>query len=424
MASISSDPGGTRRIQFFNVHGERKAIRLGKVSQRAAEAVRNHVEHLVGSLTTRSAPPAESSAWVASLDDKTHAKLARVGLVAARVKAESVTLGAFLKDYIGSRTDSKASTHLVYGHTRRCLEDYFTVDAPLNSITPVDAERWRAWLQTEQDLSPNTIRRRTGIAKQFCRAAIKRGLLISNPFDGLASSVHANPSRFHFVDRKTIDEVIRACPDVQWRLMVALARYGGLRTPSETLLLRWGDIDWERSRMKVTSPKTAHHPGDECRWLPIFPEVHRHLEEAFAAAPEGCEYIITRYRYAGCNLRTQFKRIIHRAGLKPWGKLWQNLRSSRETELVSEFPVHVVCAWLGNSPAVAAKHYLQVTEDHFRQAAQNPAQQVPETVGSCGKDKGRNRRVSEEKRDSGQCHHDGTWARWDSNPHVLSDKGF
>ena len=37
-------------------------------------------------------------------------------------------------------------------------------------------------------------------------------------------------------------------------------------------------------------------------------------------------------------------------------------------------------AWLGNSVAVAVKHYLQVTEDHFKQATkkatQNPAQRV------------------------------------------------
>jgi hypothetical protein len=29
--------------------------------------------------------------------------------------------------------------------------------------------------------------------------------------------------------------------------------------------------------------------------------------------------------------------------------------------LHEEFPLQVVCAWIGNTPAVAAKHYLQVT---------------------------------------------------------------
>ena len=36
--------------------------------------------------------------------------------------------------------------------------------------------------------------------------------------------------------------------------------------------------------------------------------------------------------------------------------------------------MHVVCGWIGNSPRVAAKHYLQVTEDHYGKAVQNPVQ--------------------------------------------------
>ena len=58
--------------------------------------------------------------------------------------------------------------------------------------------------------------------------------------------------------------------------------------------------------------------------------------------------------------------------VRAWPKLFQNLRSTRETELAEQYPIHVICAWIGNSPAVAAKHYLQVTEDHFKKAVQNP----------------------------------------------------
>ncbi|MEM6260746.1 MAG: integrase, partial [Planctomycetota bacterium] len=66
---------------------------------------------------------------------------------------------------------------------------------------------------------------------------------------------------------------------------------------------------------------------------------------------------------------TQLKRILRKAGLEPWPKLFQNLRSSRETELAERFPLHVVTAWLGNSATVAQKHYLQVTEAHIAEAA-------------------------------------------------------
>lgn len=59
-----------------------------------------------------------------------------------------------------------------------------------------------------------------------------------------------------------------------------------------------------------------------------------------------------------------------------WCKPFQNLRSTLETELLKTFPVHVACAWIGNSPAVAMKHYAQGTDDHFAKAAQNVAQSV------------------------------------------------
>jgi len=70
-------------------------------------------------------------------------------------------------------------------------------------------------------------------------------------------------------------------------------------------------------------------------------------------------------------LRTQLLRIIKRAGVKPWPKLFNNLRSTRETELAEKYPLHVVCAWIGNSQPVAAKHYLQVTDEHFAKAVQD-----------------------------------------------------
>jgi len=51
-----------------------------------------------------------------------------------------------------------------------------------------------------------------------------------------------------------------------------------------------------------------------------------------------------------------------------WPKLFHNLRASRETELAAEHPIHVVCAWIGNSQQIAAKHYLQVTDADFEKA--------------------------------------------------------
>lgn len=115
-------------------------------------------------------------------------------------------------------------------------------------------------------------------------------------------------------------------------------------------------IDWDRGRITVHSPKTEHHEGGATRQIPIFPELREPLESVYFAALETGElpeYVITRYRDRNANLRTQLERIIRRAGLKPWPKLFQNLRSTRETELTEKYPIQVVCEWIGNSAAVA-----------------------------------------------------------------------
>jgi len=67
----------------------------------------------------------------------------------------------------------------------------------------------------------------------------------------------------------------------------------------------------------------------------------------------------------GANLGPQLNRIIESAGIQPWEKPLQNLRSSRRTELQERFPDHVIKHWLRHSSAVAAKHYLQVTPEHW-----------------------------------------------------------
>ncbi len=37
---------------------------------------------------------------------------------------------------------------------------------------------------------------------------------------------------------------------------------------------------------------------------------------------------------------------------------------------MNDFPIQVVCEWIGNSQLVAQKHYLQVTDEHFKKAVQ------------------------------------------------------
>ena len=390
MASISTDAKGNRKIQFINGDGKRKSVYLGKILKADAKEICSKIEAILAALLSRRSLASEVAEWVGNVPDVLADKLAGVGLIAPRAKRQedATKLGEFIDAYLVSRTDIKPRTRINFMQVRRDLVARFGEDKPLRDVTPGDADEWRRWLLSREKnkLGENTIRRHCGRAKQLFRAALRKRLIAENPFaDMKGCAVQANKSREHFVSRDVAAQVIAACPDNEWRLIFVLARFGGLRTPSETLLLRWADVDWERGRLLIRSPKTEHHEGKNSRLVPIFPELRPHLEAAWDQAAEGAEFVVTRYRDCNANLRTQLLRIIDKAGLTSWPKLFQNLRATRETELAETYPLHVVVAWLGNSQLIAAKHYLQVTDSHFQEATQNPTQKGTEMGETDGK---------------------------------------
>ncbi len=386
MASLVAKPGGRWAVQFTLFAGDtrRKTVHLGAMSRPQAMAVQERIEALVQAIRSDSPPDRSTAQWAADLDNAMYAKLARAGLLVPRagMAAEPSTplLGPFLDSYVASRgADTKPSTRIVYGHTRRCLVEFFGATRPLDRIAPGEAEDFRRWLTADpngegggQGLASNTARRRCGIAKQFFRKAVKLRLIVENPFADVGScSIHENRERDYYVTREEAQKVLDACSDAQWRLLFALSRFGGLRCPSEHLSLRWNHVDWERGRLTVTSPKTEHHEGRGSRVVPLFPELRPYLDDVWDQAEKGgSPYVITRYRDTATNLRTQLTKIIRRAGLTPWPKLWQNLRATRATELVAAgWPEHKVCTWLGHTEAVARKHYWQTTDDDYARAA-------------------------------------------------------
>jgi integrase len=98
----------------------------------------------------------------------------------------------------------------------------------------------------------------------------------------------------------------------------------------------------------VPSPKTDRYDGKETRTIPLFPDLRRFLEDAYELATPDQTHVVGGNHLAkvngptgwkSCNLRTAFEKLARRAGLEPWPRLFHNLRSSRETELLEEFPV-------------------------------------------------------------------------------------
>ncbi|MEQ1905598.1 MAG: tyrosine-type recombinase/integrase [Pirellulaceae bacterium] len=378
MASIARDKNGCRRILFVSSDGKRPTIRLGKVSQRTAEGIKYRVEQLLEALNFNRSMEADLVQWIKDLEPTLAKKFARAGLIPNSDAKPVGKLGPFLTDFTQRRIDVKPATKEVWSQVVRNLIEHFGSDRELTAVTEADAEDFKMFL-VSQKLAPTTVSKRLQFARMFFRAAKKRKLIAENPFAEVSAKAVMRQDRQRFITREETDRLMDAC-NPTWRVIVALSRYGGLRCPSEVLSLRWDDIDWAANRIVVRSPKTEHHVGKASRTIPLFKELLPILLEASELAPKGAVYVVDgRHResantaggWRNCNLRTQFERIIRKAGLTPWPRLFHAMRASRETELAKDYPIHVFTAWLGNTPRIALKHYLQVTDADFERAAKN-----------------------------------------------------
>ncbi|HMN41880.1 MAG TPA: tyrosine-type recombinase/integrase [Phycisphaerales bacterium] len=364
MASVIRDPKGLKRVQWCVAGGERRTLRLGSVSVRQAEAVRVRIEQVLAARST-GVMDCEATKWLESLDDDMHGKLSRLGLVPPRER-NVATVGGLLAAYF-ENLNVKPGTRRTYEQTRTSLEAHFGKATALSAVTPLACDQWRQTM-VKAELAPPTIAKRVKTARQIFKQAIRWKLATENPLADVKAGATVNRSRMFFVTREAMDRVLDACPDIEWRLIFAMARYGGVRAPSELLPLTWQDVDFDRGQIRIRSSKTEAYEGKDERLLPMFPELRSLLLEAFAQAEEGAERVITRHLHCGTNLRTRANAIIRRAGLIPWPKTFVNMRSSRATELAERFPQAVLTAWLGHSAEVSVRHYQQVLPEHHARA--------------------------------------------------------
>lgn len=386
MATLSTygKRGDRFRVVFRPAGGGRKTLWLGQVTRKQAENVRRGVDALLAAREAGGSLDRQTLGWLADLSPGLRAKLAAAGLVEEKRR---VTVAELVADFLASRSNVKPGTMVNLRQATDRVVEFLGADKLVEDVNEADAEEFYRGMLTAE-LAEATARRRAGRARELFTFAVRKRYIATNPFMAVKVASGGNKARQVYVSVETIRAVLDACPDAEWRLIVALSRFAGLRCPSEHLVLTWEDVNWERMRFRCDSPKTGP------RVVPIFAELEPFLREAFELAAPGQVHVVTRNRGDGrmgnaltTNWSTQLKRIIKRAGVAPWPKLTHNLRASCQTDLANRFPAHVVCGWLGNSEAVAQKHYLQTTEEHYRSASQiashdSPRQETPQAAGS------------------------------------------
>lgn len=394
MASIAKDSGGKKRILFVAPDGKRKAIRLGKMPLADARKIKHHIESLLAAKVSGRALDNETAAWIRDIPDTMADKLAVARLAPKR---DNTTLGGLIENFLAAKTHFKPSTRSIWGQVTGDLKKHFGEDCRIRTIGQVEAEGFRQWLLTTKKLSSTTISKRLQRSRQLFAHAIRFEWVEKNPFADVKHKSGNPRERQQYITVADTEKMIDAAPNWVWRTIIALSRYGGLRNPSEVLSLPLDNLDWEHGAINVISPKTEGH-GQGSRIIPMFAQLHPYLLEAAEMAREGQTHVIpedlylpaaqTPLGWRNCNLRTTFQKIVLRAGLEPWPRLFHNLRASCESDLAREYPITTVCKWLGNAVAVAVRHYIQVTDEDFQKAAK-PGIKAAQNAAQSGQVRGR-----------------------------------
>ncbi|MDB5325433.1 MAG: integrase family protein, partial [Phycisphaerales bacterium] len=281
MASITKQPNGRREVQFIGPDERRRTIRLGRVEQKVADTFRIQIEAINAAHMTGDSITPFTAQWLRGLSDQFHDRFVRAGLCQPRVVQvnNEVNVQAMLKAFIERRDDVKEVTRAVYRQAEKHLKRLLGGDRPVRSVTAADASDYRRSMR--KDYSEAYTAKMIVQARLFWRDAVDRGLADINVFSKVPTGSQVNAANQRFIERAAIEKVIAVCPDPQWKLLIALSRYAGLRCPSEHLALKWDDIDWTRGRMTVRATKTEHHADKGIRVVPIFSELRRYLQTVF-----------------------------------------------------------------------------------------------------------------------------------------------
>src|SRR6516165_5542826 len=178
MASVVNDPNGRKRILFVDAEENRKAIRLGKIDRKSADAIARHVEALLAAKIGGQPIPRGTAAWLVGIGASLHDRLAAVGLVEP---LHRLTVGEFLSNWLdGKKAMGHKPTSLrAWGQTVAGFVGQFG-PRPLAGLGHADGEAFRTAMQG-RELRATTIHKRLGHARQMLEDAVRLGHVAANP---------------------------------------------------------------------------------------------------------------------------------------------------------------------------------------------------------------------------------------------------
>jgi hypothetical protein len=195
-----------------------------------------------------------------------------------------------------------------------------------------------------------------------------------SPFAKVKGGPTTTPERVYYVSSEEIETAIKACgADVELAGILALARYAGLRIPSEIKDLRFTDFEDSCFSNGTGIFRVPVSGKTGTRRVPLFNELIPHLKAIQEKSKPEQEFVFEKYRSCK-NIGTLIKKKMQKAGLKVWEKFFINQRSSCQTDKERlGWSRSVMDAVFGNSEAIRIQHYIQPLpdEDYAKLGQQN-----------------------------------------------------
>jgi integrase len=358
---------GIWEIQFHDEFGRKKTITLSgrKFTAKVAGELREVVATLIYEKINEVAiPHRKTKEWVTKAPLEIREKLARFGWCQVLSKH---TAKEMWDTFLDKRTFKCESTRRGYLQVRERFFQFpsFKPNELLATLTQDRMRQWKEFLLDCGRFVPATVAGTLDKAKAVFNWAVEQKWITESPLEGVGSGSYRNTEQDRIVTMVEYRKLLAACPNQEWRVIIALARVGGLR-PCEVMTLRWQDIDRENDRFTVYSPKLKGHKRYK-REVPLFPEVLEELDRLRSIpGNEDREFIINRYsNRKSVGLWAPVITIFVRAGIGEIPRPFDNMRMSRSNEIRQQYGTKLESLWIGHTRKTADQYYTVATAEDY-----------------------------------------------------------
>lgn len=343
------------RLRSYDAADSRRrhSIWLGDISQREAETIKRHVEAVIESQQLGTPMPGETQRWLGKVPDALRLKLSGI-LGTARTASEAIA------EYVkwSMRNNAQATVASV-----ECTLDQFANQfgrLQMRSLVAEDIDRWL----DSRNVVKNTMGKHAKTVKAWLAWCKQQGYIDDLR---LKTSSNVKSGKKQFIGADLFATLLAGVRDPQDRCALAMARWSGIRVPSE-LVVRSDDVDFEDLTITYVDwkrTKRCNRGPPVRRITPLFPELLPFIEAVWL---QRTEFLLPAIGDGGgVAFAARIRAVRDRLGLT-WPRLFHSLRATRETELIAQFSMRAATEWIGNSPDVASEFYELITDETWERA--------------------------------------------------------